>query len=198
MKKRIHKLLLWLLITVLAWPVIAGIMIWNFGHTDYAQKSDSIIVLGAAAYHIKPSPVFRERIRHGITLFNIGKASKIIFTGGYGDGAPHAESQVAARYAVEAGVDEKNILLETRSRTTRQNLLEAKALMAEHGLNTAIIVSDPLHMKRAAIMAKDLGLKATTSPTPTSRFRSLGKKFEFLCREIYFYSQYLIWRLIGI
>ena len=127
-------------------------------------------------------------------MFKAGKAPTIIFTGGYGDGAPYAESEVGAMYAMKAGVDENAILIEKRSRSTQQNLLEAKALMNSTGLSgSAIIVSDPLHLKRAATMAKDLGITAVTSPTPTSRYRSMGKKFEFLWREIYFYNRYLLW-----
>lgn len=196
-KRRLRKALFWLIVAAICWPLATGALIWQFGHTDYARHSDCIIVLGAAAYHKKPSPVFRERIRHAITLLDDGKAEKIIFTGGYGDGAAHAESEVAALYAVEAGVAEDVILTEKHSRSTRQNLLEAKKLMDANGLNNAIIVSDPLHLKRAATMAADIGMAAVTSPTPTSRFRSLDKKLEFLLREVYFYSRYLLWRLVG-
>ncbi|MGB0848257.1 MAG: YdcF family protein [Thiolinea sp.] len=195
-KRRLRKLLFWLAAILLSWPVLTGAIIWNFGHTDYAQDSDCIIVLGAAAYHKKPSPVFKERIHHAITLFEAGKAPNIIFTGGYGDGAPYAESEVGAAYAIKNGIPPNAILKETVSRSTRQNLLEAKALMQKAGLQNAIIVSDPLHLKRAAILAEEVGITAVTSPTPTSRFRSLEKKFEFLPREIYFYSRYLLSQII--
>ncbi|MBK1833919.1 hypothetical protein JIN78_07600 [Roseibacillus ishigakijimensis] len=60
------------------------------------------------------------------------------------------------------------------------------------GLKSAIIVSDPLHLKRASLMAKDLGIRSVTSPTPTSRYRSLKTKLPFLQREIYFYHHYAI------
>ena len=167
-------------------------MIWNFGGKDYAKKSDCIIVLGAAVYGEKPSPVFEERITHAIGLFQQGKASTIIFTGGHGDGASHAESEVGASYAVGEGVSESAILTETRSRTTNQNLVEAKVLMDLGGLRSAIIVSDPLHLKRASVMAEDLGISAVTSPTATSRYRSLRTKLGFLVREVYFYNHYAV------
>ncbi len=195
-KRRLSKILFWLALILMSWPIVLGTIIWQFGHIDYARKSDVAIVLGAAAYHTKPSPVFKERIRHAITLFEAGQVPKIIFTGGYGNGAPYAESEVGAAFAVKAGVDETAILTETRSRSTRQNLLEAKALMDMANLSTAIIVSDPLHLKRAAILAKDIGISAVTSPTPTTRYRSFNKKFEFLRREIYFYSRYLVAQLL--
>jgi len=191
MMARIRKLFLWLAAAVILWVTYTGLSIWSFGGQDYAQSSDSIIVLGAAISGDKPSPVFRERINHAITLFNQGKAARIIFSGGKGNGESHAESKVGEAYVIRNGVPKSVILTETRSRTTRQNLLEAKQIMDTNALKTAIIVSDPLHLKRAAMMAKDLGISAVTSPTPTTRYRSLKPKLDFLFREIYFYNHYL-------
>ncbi|MES2476664.1 MAG: YdcF family protein [Verrucomicrobiota bacterium] len=192
MKRRVRTILLGLAAVFSAWLVIAGIVIWRFGDENHAEKSDCIIVLGAAAYGAEPSPVFEERIKHAINLLQEGEGARIIFTGGFGDGAKHAESEVGAEYSVRKGVDPKVILTETRSRTTRQNLVEAKALMDAAGLKTAILVSDPLHLKRASLMAEDLGISAVTSPTPSSRYRSFGPKLMFLLREIYFLNHYWV------
>jgi uncharacterized SAM-binding protein YcdF (DUF218 family) len=177
-----------------AWLCWCGYTVWSFGARDLATRSDCAIVLGAAAQGADPSPVFEERIRHAIDLYKRGVVSRIVFTGGYGEGAGHAESEVAARFAVRAGVPQQDILTETRSRTTRQNLAEAKAVMDAAALRSAVIVSDPLHLKRASLMAKDLGLVAVTSPTATTRYRSAGAQLRFLLREIYFLHHY---RLTG-
>jgi len=174
------------------WLVVVGAVIWNFGDEDNAENSDCIIVLGAAAYGDKPSPVFEERIKHAIALFQKGGAPIIIFTGGRGEGASHAESEVGASYAVAKGVNRAAISIEKRSRTTNQNLMEAKNLMDTAGMKSAIIVSDPLHLKRASMMADDIGILAVTSPTPTTRYRSLRTKLGFLVREIYFCHHYAV------
>ena len=160
----IRKLLLWLTTAIVLWFTYTGIIIWNFGNKDFVQPSDVIIVLGAAIHGGQPSPVFKERINHAVTLFQQGKAPKIITTGGLGNGETYTESEVGKAYASRQGVPKSAILKETRSRTTRQNLLEAKALMDANGCRSAIIVSDPLHMKRAVIMAKDIGISAVSSP----------------------------------
>ena len=139
--------LLWLL-------GVAGWIVW-VGDRDQAAPADAIIVLGAAAYDAKPSPVFEERIRHGLDLYRRGYAPVLIFTGGYGGaGARFAESQVARRYALRQQVPEEAILIETESRTTRQNLEQARALMRQHDLHRVIVVSDPLHMARALRLAE--------------------------------------------
>ncbi len=189
--RRLAKLLAGIVLALAAWLAILGAAIWFYGAADRAVESDCAIVLGAAAYGSKPSPVFEERIRHAISLYREKQVSKIIFTGGYGTGAPHAESEVGAAYAIRAGVPAADTLVELRSRTTRQNLAEAKRLMDAHGMETAILVSDPLHMRRAMWMAEDLGISAVSSPTPTTRYRSLKTKWQFLRRELYYWHYYL-------
>ncbi len=191
MMRRLRKSLLWFFLTICVWLAFIAVSIWNYGVQDHAVKSDYAIVLGAAAYHKNPSPVLKERIDHALSLYKQGLVSKIIFTGGYGKGAPYAESEVAERYALRKGVKKEDILIETNSRSTVGNLIEARTLMNANGLSTAIIVSDPLHLKRASIIAKNLNIAAVTSPTPTSRYRSFKAQFKFLIREVYFYHYYL-------
>ena len=158
---------------------VAAHIVW-VGERDQAAAADVIIVLGAAAYDARPSPVFRERIRHGIELYRRGLAPRLIFTGGYGKGARFSESQVARRYALQQDVPRAAILIESRSRTTRENLRQAALLMEEHRMRRAIIVSDPLHMARALRLARALGIDALGSSTPTSRFRSFETRWRFL------------------
>jgi uncharacterized SAM-binding protein YcdF (DUF218 family) len=192
MIKNLFKFLMWLAVAVLLWLFYTGVSIWNYGGQDHAKLSDCVIVLGAAISGDQPSPVFEARINHAVNLFQGGKASIIIFTGGKGKGEAFTESEVAAAFVMNEGIPSSSILKDMSSRTTKQNLIEAKSLMKTHSLKSAIIVSDPLHLKRAAMMARDLEIVAVTSPTPTSRYRSLKTKLGFLFREIYFYTHYLI------
>lgn len=170
---------------------VATYVVW-VGDREQAAPADVVIVLGAAAYDARPSPVFEERIRHGIELYTRGLAPRIIFTGGFGTGARFAESEVAQRYALRHGVPQDAILIETRSRTTRQNLQQAAILMQEHGLRRAIIVSDPLHMARALRLARESGIRALGSSTPTTRFRSWETRWKFLLQEVYFFHRDLL------
>lgn len=182
---------LWrLCIALVAWLLCVTTWIVWVGERDQAAKADAIIVLGAAAYDAKPSPVFEERIRHGLDLYQHGYAPLLIFTGGYGgSGARFSESQVARRYALKQGVPDEAILIETASRTTRQNLIEARRLMQQRKLHRVIIVSDPLHMARALRLARELGIDALASSTPSTRFRSFHTSWRFLVQEIYFFHR---------
>jgi uncharacterized SAM-binding protein YcdF (DUF218 family) len=178
-----------LLLLVLVWLVgVAGYIEWTGAHDD-AAASDVIIVLGAAAYDAKPSPVLEERLRHGIELYRRGLAPKLLFTGGFGTGARFSESQVARRYALRQGVPEGDILIETVSRTTQQNMQQAALVMQAQGLHTAILVSDPLHMARAMRLARQSGIQARVSATPTSAFRTWNTRWKFLAQEVYFFHR---------
>jgi len=181
------------------WRLFLLVMLWLLGVTawivwvgerDQAAHADAIIVLGAAAYDAKPSPVFQERIRHGLDLYDAGYAPLLIFTGGYGgSGARFSESQVARRYALKQGVPDEAILIETASRNTVQNLVQAKRLMDQRGIHRVIIVSDPLHMARALRLSRGMGIDALGSSTPSTRFRSFHTSWRFLAQEIYFFHR---------
>lgn len=172
------------------WLVAVAVWISVFGAKDGSRPSDCAIVLGAAAYGNKPSPVFAERINHAVELHRGGVVKYLLFTGGRVTASDKSESAVARTHALAAGVPASAILTEDVSRTTGQNLHEAKQVMELHGLRTAVIVSDPLHLKRAHSMAEDLGIDSVTSPTPTSRYRSLGAKAGFLVREVFYLHGY--------
>jgi uncharacterized SAM-binding protein YcdF (DUF218 family) len=166
--------------------------VWRYGAHDRAAKADCIIVLGAAVRGAGASPVLEERIRHGIHLYDADYAPKLLFTGGIGDGQTRSEAGVGRSMAMRHGIPAGDILVEEESRTTRQNLSGALAVMKRHRLGSAILVSDPLHMRRAMMMADDLGMAAVSSPTPTSQYRSPGTKMGFLLRELYFIHHYIV------
>ena len=174
-----------------------AISIWNYGKVDEKAPADVAIVLGAAIFDGEVSPVYRERINHAITLYEEGTVNYIILTGGFGDGSFKSDSQVAKEYALSQGIPEESILIEEKSTITEENLEFSKEVMEENDLETAIIVSDPLHMKRSMLMAADYGINAVSSPTTTSMYKSLKTKIPFLLREEFFYVGYCVVRFFG-
>ncbi|MDZ8034459.1 MAG: YdcF family protein [Nostoc sp. DedQUE08] len=169
--------------------------IYLYGRSNNNIKADAAIVLGAAVWKEEPSPVFRERINHAINLYKNGFVKTIIFTGGVGESNEPAEAIVGKNYAIAHQVKAADILIETQSRTTHQNLKNALEVANAHQLTKFLIVSDPLHMKRAVLMARGLGMDAHSSPTPTTRYRSFRSQMEFLSRETYFYFVYLVFKI---
>jgi len=170
---------------------VGGAILW-VGAQDRAAPSDAIVVLGAAVGRNGPTPVFAARLDHGVALYKEGVAPKLVLTGGVGDGMLLSEAEVGRTYVVKQGVPASDVLIETTSRTTRENLSEARAVMQANALETAVLVSDPYHLRRAADMAEDLDMEVLTSPTPTTAYRSWRTKLPFLAREVYFSHHYLL------
>lgn len=168
--------------------------IYSFRTAYSDATADAAVVLGAAVWNTKVSPVFRERINHGIDLYRTGKVRKVIFTGGQGNPGEPTEASAARSYAMQNGIPAADILIEEKSHTSYENILYAKQLADAHGINKVLIVSDPLHMKRAMTMAKDVGLVADPSPTPSTRYQGLRSQVSLLAHETYYYIGYLLRR----
>jgi uncharacterized SAM-binding protein YcdF (DUF218 family) len=146
----------------------ASFRIWDQGGRDERRAADAIVVMGAAQYDGRPSPLFAARLDHAIALYHEGFAPRIIVTGGKREGDRTTEADSARRYAIRHDVPEDAILAEDTSRTTLQSIRGVAALMDESRLRTAVFVSDPTHMLRVLRMAADVGIDAYGSPTRTS------------------------------
>ena len=161
---------------------------------SYSQQSDNgradaAVVLGAAVLRTEPSPVFTERLRHAAELYKAGAVKKIVVSGGLAQGDKFSEAAAGRDWLTGQGVPAGDILLEDQSHTTFQNLQNVKPILAANGLERVLVVSDPLHMKRAMTIALADGIDAYPSPTPTTRFRSWNTEIPMLANET--------WLLIG-
>ena len=135
---------------------------------DEARRVDTIIVLGSAVWPGgRASPSLNARAQHGIALYQAGYASHLILTGGLGQYAP-TEAEVMRRLAAAAGIPAEAIVLEDTSHSTEEQLTNVKRMMDERGWRSALIVSDPFHLYRADMMARDLGIIAYGSPASNS------------------------------
>lgn len=151
----------------LAWVCsFVSVVIWQ--NRDTARPASAIVVLGAAQYVGRPSPVLKARIDHAIKLWREGFAPRIIFTGGFGDRDTTSEAAVGQHYAIERGVPPRAILIENSGRTTSESLQHVALLMEAEPTRSIILVSDPFHMLRLSILARRFGMIPYTSPTRTS------------------------------
>jgi uncharacterized SAM-binding protein YcdF (DUF218 family) len=154
-------------LVLLVWLAsLAAVLIWE--QNDQARPASAIVVLGAAQYVGRPSPVLRARLDHAIDLWRRKLAPVIIVTGGTGRGDTTSEAAVSRRYAIRQGVPASAILMETNGRTTSQSMDAVEALMAQRHRRDVLLVSDPFHMLRLTILARRHGLIPYASPTPTS------------------------------
>ena len=201
MHKKCRKIITFGAIALLGLAVIylvyVSVSIYRFSRVDQTTRADVAIVLGAGVFGDEPSPVFRERINHGIWLYENSYVDKIIFTGGFSAGSEISDAYVALRFAVANGVPREAIFIEENSTITQENIYYALQIMEENGLLSAILVSDPLHMRRAMLMARDYGVVAYSSPTPTSMYRTWRTRLPFWAREVFFYVGYGVTRIFN-
>ncbi len=148
---------------LLLWLVSVGaVLTWAL--EDDARKADAIVVMGAAQYQGKPSPVLRERLDHALALWQRGLAPRMVLTGGAGEGDTISEAAASRAYVMSHGVPDSAILLENDGRTSAQSLRAAVDMLHERELRTAIVVSDPFHMLRLEVLGRRYGIDPYTSP----------------------------------
>jgi uncharacterized SAM-binding protein YcdF (DUF218 family) len=172
-----------LLLVFIAWLAsLVGVLLWE--HRDEARPAAAIVVLGAAQYVGRPSPVLRARLDHALQLWQRGVAPRMVLTGGRGEGDTTSEAAVGRRYVMRRGVPDSAILLETRGRTTSESLQEVAIIMDAQPSREVILVSDPFHMLRLAILARRFGMIPYTSPTRTSPISaSRGQSWRYAIAE---------------
>jgi uncharacterized SAM-binding protein YcdF (DUF218 family) len=194
-KRKKKRILLWssvLLGMPLIWSIGVAVAIVCAGAPNPEAHADVAIVLGAAVWDTEPSPVFAARIEHAVGLYQRGQVKQIVFTGGRAEGDRLSEAEAARNYALGKGVPLSAIYLETTSTSTLGNLSNANRIMQRLGMRAAVIVSDPYHLLRAGMIADRIGIVHELSPTPTSRYQSLGTRASQLSRETYYVTRLLL------
>src|SRR2546430_483457 len=144
---------------------VSAVVMWS--KRDEARPAQAIVVLGAAQYAGKPSPVLRARLDHALDLWNRHLASVLILTGGTGAGDTTSEAAVGRTYVRKRGVPDSAILEENEGRTTSESMRAVAGMLEVRGLQSALLVSDPFHMLRLRILARRFGFTPYTSPTQT-------------------------------
>ena len=164
----VRRILTIVVVAIFALWVIsaAAVLIWS--SRDEARPAQAIVVLGAAQYAGKPSPVLRARLDHALDLWNRRLATLLILTGGTGSGDTTSEAAVGRTYARKHGVPDSAILVESEGRTTSESMKAVAGMLEVRGLQSALLVSDPFHMLRLRILARRFGFTPYTSPTQTS------------------------------
>jgi uncharacterized SAM-binding protein YcdF (DUF218 family) len=188
------KRFLWLacivpLLLLLAHIVWIAVQIQRQSTRVETRQADAIVVLGAAEYRGKPSPVFKARLDHGLELFREKKAPRILTTGGAGGDPRFTEGQVGRDYLIRQGVPAEAILVEAEGESTIQSTAAAAEIMRRAGLRSCILVSDGYHIFRAKKMLEAQGLSVYGSPRPEAPRNDLRQWWLCLRQAV----GYLLW-----
>ena len=143
-------------------------MVLVVSQQDQRPAVDAIVVLGAAQYNGRPSPVLRARLNHALHLYREGHASRIIVTGGMGPGDTTSEATVGRQFLVSHGVPSDAVVVQAQGRSTQASMTAVAQWLKPKGLYRVILVSDPFHMFRLRLEAQRTDLEAYTSPTEDS------------------------------
>lgn len=175
---------------------VTFVQVWMASRRDEARASDAIIVLGAAEYDGRPSPVLAARLDHAIGLYQKGIAPVIVVTGGRQPGDRFTEAGVSADYLHQHAVPDTAILRETTGRTSWESLEAAARFLEVRHMSRVVLVSDPYHSARITAIAHEVGLDAVTSPTRTSPIkgtsafkRLLGETLRVAAGRVFGYAR---------
>src|SRR4051812_15963964 len=142
------------------WAAADLVFVAGGAETDHARPADVILVLGCTIYGGPPggaSPCIEARAGHAATLYRQGLAPHVIVAGGGAPGEP-TEAEVLTRVLTADGVPAEAVVGEDQSHDTIQNIFNSRRIMRAEGWQTAILVTEPYHIKRAGLIAHDAGL----------------------------------------
>jgi len=175
---------LFLLVGVALAYVVSFLVVVVVSRQDQRQKTDAIVVLGAAQYNGRPSPVLKARLDHGIKLYQAGLAPLLMVTGGTAKGDTESEAMVSRRYALSNGIPDSVIIVRSEGRSTEASMEAVGLWLKQRKLHSVLLVSDPFHMCRLRFEARRMDLAPYSSPTTTSPIsRSFRQELGFFAAE---------------
>ena len=146
---------------------LMGFVYYKETHLPPIGDSDVIIVLGAQVKEDgTPSVALERRLTAALESYR-QERQLIIVCGAQGGNEPRPEGDVMRDWLLERGVPAKDVVAETESFNTRENLTHAKAIMEERGLGEALVVTSDYHVARALVLCRQVGIVATGKGSPS-------------------------------
>lgn len=179
----LSSLLLAALTSLLVVPILLRFrQVLRASRGDELERCDGILVLGRRLLKDQPTAVFQARLQHAEELWRAGWAPAIVVTGGLTGDARHSEAEAGRAWLIARGVPTEVIKVEDRSQHTLENLFNVRQEMTPWGWRSFLLISDPLHLSRAAVMARGLGMNPHCSPAEACppRRNTLGWWFRAL------------------
>lgn len=180
-------------VSLLGWLVYTAREIKLQSTVDEARPADVIVVLGAAEYRGRPSPVLEARLNHALYLYLQHMAPLILTTGGAGGDPDYTEGDVGRAYLSRRGVPSESILVEPEGENTAHSIAAVAEIMRRRNLRSCIVVSDGYHIFRVKKMLEFKGLEVYGSPRPSVPKPGFGEDWLYFRQAV----AYGLW-MIGI
>lgn len=193
--KLVRRLIVGVLVVVVVVVGITALHVWSVARQDHRDKVDAIVVLGASQFDGRPSSIFAARLDHGARLLKAGVAPRIITIGGSRPTDRFTEAAAGKRYLEKYGPPEAEILAVEQGGDTLESMRALAPFMRQHGWRSAVLVTDPWHEARSRRIARDQGIKATTSPSRSGpAVATRATQARYIARETAAYLYYLVFR----
>jgi uncharacterized SAM-binding protein YcdF (DUF218 family) len=191
MRSLLRKVVGTFVLALFGYLIYVSIQIGNQSTRDEARPADVILVLGAAEYRGRPSPVLKARLDHALILYKHKMAPALITTGGAGGDPDYTEGGVGRSYLIEHDVPSENVIVEPEGETTAHSIAAAGEIMSRMGLKSCILVSDGYHIYRAKKMLEFRGITVYGSPRQSNPRAGLTEWWLYFRQSV----GYLLWAL---
>ncbi len=149
---------------IIAYVGITFVQVYRASRHDGARPADAVVVLGAAQYDGRPSPVLQARLDRALELYETGLSARIVLTGGRQEGDRFTEATAGYNYLRERGVPDEHLLKEVGGASTFESIAASARFLQDRGLTTVVLVTNDYHAYRVEAVAEEVGLDATVSP----------------------------------
>ncbi len=191
MRSLLRKAFLTFVLALFGYLVYVSVQIGDQSTRDEARPADTILVLGAAEYRGRPSPVLKARLDHALSLYWNKMAPSLITTGGAGGDPDYTEGGVGRSYLIEHNVPSEAIVVEPEGETTAHSIAAAGEIMQRMGLKSCILVSDGYHIYRAKKMLEFQGITVYGSPRQSNPRGEAAEWWLYFRQSV----GYLLWAL---
>lgn len=167
-----------LVLLAVSYLAVTFLQVWRASSRDDMSRSDAIVVLGAAQYDGRPSPVLEARLGHALDLYEQGLAPRIVVTGGRQVGDTFTEATSGYNWLRDKGVPDEAILKEVDGHSTFESLQATARFLGARGFDEVLLVSDGYHAMRVAGIAREVGLDphVSTVNQDSSSITTLGRE----------------------
>lgn len=183
------------LFSLLAIFGVTAFRVWRVARMDQRAKVDAIVVLGAAQFDGRPSPVFTARLRQALELYEDGVAKRVVTVGGSRPGDRFTEAEAGARWLQVRKVPKSALIVVGEGSNTLESLTAAVSPLVQASVLSVVLVTDPWHSLRSRSIAQDLGFRTQVSPARSGpAVRTRATQARYIARES---AGYLFYRIFG-
>jgi vancomycin permeability regulator SanA len=151
-------------LAVVGYVAVTALQVWWAEGWDDRGTADAAVVLGAAQYNGRPSPVFAARLDHAYELYAAKRVPKVVVTGGSKAGDRFTEAYSGLKYLQGKGVPGADVIVVSNGSSTWESLAAAARVFRKEGIAHVLFISDPYHSYRVLSIADEVGIDGAVSP----------------------------------